>query len=109
MQAMECGLAAPLAQQAWSPANALDPANIAAATKAVMVILIMVNALIAALSRAFKLLCDESSSIVGLVASSAHPATEAVALQHALSTIAIATAAPTLATHAQNTPTYSSD
>jgi len=41
-QAMECGWAAPLAQQALSPANALDAANIAAATKAA-IILIMVS------------------------------------------------------------------
>jgi hypothetical protein len=38
-----------------SPANALDANSIAAATKAEEVILIMVNAKIAALSKAFKI------------------------------------------------------
>jgi len=44
-----------LAQHALSPANALDARNIAAATNAVVVILIMVIPQIAALSKAFKL------------------------------------------------------
>ena len=34
MHSIECALAAPFAQHAWSPANALDAASIAAATKA---------------------------------------------------------------------------
>jgi hypothetical protein len=42
MHSIECALAAPFAQHAWSPANALDAASIAA-TKAVLMILIMVT------------------------------------------------------------------
>ena len=41
--ATECALAAPLAQHAWSPANALDAASIAVATKAIALILIIVR------------------------------------------------------------------
>jgi hypothetical protein len=44
-----------LAQHALSPANALDAASIAAATRAVVVILIMVNPEMAAMAIAFKL------------------------------------------------------
>jgi hypothetical protein len=43
-QAIEFDFAAPLAQHALSAANALDAKSIAAATRAVVVILIMVNA-----------------------------------------------------------------
>jgi hypothetical protein len=52
---VELALDALLAQHALSPANALDALNIAATTKAVVVILIMVNAQIAAISKVFKL------------------------------------------------------
>ena len=44
MQAIECGLAAPFAQHAWSPANALDATSIAAETKVVMLIFFTVSA-----------------------------------------------------------------
>jgi hypothetical protein len=44
-----------LAQHALSPANTLDPASIAAATKIVVIILFMVNAEIAALHDSFNL------------------------------------------------------
>jgi hypothetical protein len=47
----------PLAQHALSPANALDVANIAIATRAVVVILIMVNPEMAELREAFKIFC----------------------------------------------------
>ena len=53
MQAIECALAAPFAQHAWSPANALDAASIAAATKVVMLIFFMVSAEILAKSKLF--------------------------------------------------------
>ena len=43
MQAIEWGLAAPLAQHALSPANALDAVSIAAVTNAVVIILLIVN------------------------------------------------------------------
>jgi hypothetical protein len=46
--------AAPFAQHALSPANALDAVRIAAPTKAIVAILIMVNDQIAALARACK-------------------------------------------------------
>jgi len=42
-QAIEFDFEAPLAQHALSPANALDAVSIAAATRAVVVILIMVS------------------------------------------------------------------
>ena len=44
MQAIECWLDALLAQHALPPAKALDAASIAAATNAVVVTLVMVNA-----------------------------------------------------------------
>ena len=43
-QATELRFDAPFAQHAWSPANALDAVSIAAATKTVVVIFIMVHA-----------------------------------------------------------------
>jgi hypothetical protein len=48
----------PLAQHALSPANALDAISVAAATKAILVILIMMSAQIAVLSKVFKLFQD---------------------------------------------------
>jgi hypothetical protein len=53
MQAIECGLAAPFAQHAWSPANALDATSIAAETKVVMLIFFMVSAEVLAKSKPF--------------------------------------------------------
>ena len=54
-QAIELEFAAPLAQHALSPANALDAQSIAATTKAEAVILIMMKAEIAARVKPFKL------------------------------------------------------
>jgi len=53
--AIECVFAALLAQHALSPANALNAASIAAATKTVVIILFMVNAEIAAMHEPFNL------------------------------------------------------
>jgi len=50
MQALECGLAAPFAQHAWSPANALDATSIPAETKVATLIRFMVSAEILAKS-----------------------------------------------------------
>jgi len=54
---------APLAQHALSPANALDAASIATAIRAVVVILIMVNAQIAALPKTFNFFLREQPRI----------------------------------------------
>ena len=56
--AIELALDGPLAQHALSPANAPDAVNIAAATKVVIVILIMVNDQIVATPKVFKLSYD---------------------------------------------------
>jgi hypothetical protein len=53
--AIEFAFEAPLAQHALSPANALDAISIATATRAVVVIFIMVNPEMAALPNSFKL------------------------------------------------------
>src|SRR6266536_3133586 len=59
--------AAPFAQHALSPANALDAVSIAMATRAVVVILIMMDAEIVALPNAFKLFrAPHCSSGIGL-------------------------------------------
>jgi len=58
--AIELAFEAPLAQHALSPANALDAVSIATVTKAVVVILIMVNPEMAAMAIAFKLFASGS-------------------------------------------------
>jgi hypothetical protein len=57
--AIEFDFEAPLAQHALSPANAPDAVSIAAATRAIVVILIMVNPEMAVMAKPFKLFCDD--------------------------------------------------
>ena len=55
MHSVEFALAAPFAQHAWSPANALDAVSSALAMNAVVIILLIVNSEIGATHKTFNL------------------------------------------------------